>query len=118
MQRRTYSLSSPSTHAQNRFQPNPSNNSSTHVVERLARVRDERGDRDNVEQLPVGRLQVRHRVVGRVHVAPERGVNNLPSALQAVPGRVGGEERVGDTRVVDQDVDWGERVTKWVSALL
>lgn len=76
-----------------------------HVVEGLARVRDVRGDRDNVEQLSVGRLEVRQRVVRRVHVAPERGVHNFLGALQAEVGGGARQERVGNASVVDENVD-------------
>jgi hypothetical protein len=80
-------------------------NSRLYIVDPLARVRQERGDRDDVEQLPPGRPQVRQRVVGRVHVAPEGGVNNLPGGVHAPVGGVRQEEAVGHPPVVHQNVN-------------
>jgi hypothetical protein len=79
-----------------------------YIVDPLARVRQERGDRDDVEQLPPGRPQVRQRVVGRVHVAPEGGVNNLPGGVHAPVGRVCQEEAVSHPRVVHQNINCGK----------
>lgn len=77
-----------------------------HIIKGLARIWDIGGDRDDVEQLALGRLQVRQRVVGRVHLAPHGGVNNLLGGVQTEVGGVRGEEAVGDAGVVDQDVNW------------
>jgi hypothetical protein len=56
---------------------------STHIVEGPAKVR---GDRDDVEQLLLERLQMQQRMLGRVDLAPKGGVNKLQGGVQAEIG--------------------------------
>jgi hypothetical protein len=59
--------------------------SSAHIVEGPVEVRS---DRDGVEQLLFERLQMGQRIVGRVDLAPEGGVNKTPGGVQAPIGGV------------------------------